>query len=50
MQKNKSAIFMNVNLHVVIGVDPLSACANCISNPTLSSAQAKNELEGLNKK
>ena len=50
MQKNKSAIFINVNLHVVIGVDPLSACANCISNPTLSFAQAKVELEGLNQK
>ena len=50
MQKNKSAIFKNVNLHVVIGVDPLSACANCISNPTLSFAQAKVELEGLNQK
>ena len=50
MQKNKSAIFKNVNLHVVIGVDPLSACANCISNSTLSFAQAKVELEGLNQK
>ena len=29
MQKNKSATFKNVNFHVVIGVDPLSACANC---------------------
>ena len=50
MQKNKSTIFKNVNLHVVIGVDPLSAYANCISNPTLSFAQAKVELEGLNQK
>ena len=49
-RKSKSAIFINVNLHVIIGVDPLSACANCISNPTLSFAQAKVELEGLNKK
>ena len=50
MQKNKSPIFISVNVHVVIGVDPLSACANCISNPTLSFAQAQVELEGLNQK
>ena len=50
MQKNKSTIFKNVNLHVVIGVDSLSAYANCISYPELSFAQAKVELEGLNQK
>ena len=50
MQKNKSVIFINVNLYVVIGVDPLSARANCFSNPPLSFAQAKVELEGLNQK
>ena len=49
-QKNKWPIFINVNLHEVIGVDPLSACANCTSNPTLSFAHAKVELEGLNQK
>ena len=50
MQKNKSPIFISVNFHVVIGVDPLSACANCSSNRTLSFAQAKVELEGFNQK
>ena len=42
------SIFINVNLHVVNGVDPLSACEDCISNPSISFAQPKIELEGLN--
>ena len=46
--KNKLSIFINVNLHVVNGVCPLSAFANCISNPTISFSQHLNELEGLN--
>ena len=32
---------LNVNLQVVNEVGPLSACANCISNPTLYFAQPK---------
>ena len=47
-QKNNLSIFINVNLHVVNGEGPLSACANCISNPAISFAQSKTELEGLN--
>ena len=47
-QKNNLSIFINVNLHVVNGEGPLAACANCISNPAISFAQSKTELEGLN--
>ena len=47
-QKNKLPILINAHLHIVIGVDHLSACANCISNPLTSFAQPKVELEGLN--
>ena len=46
--KNNLPILINVNLHVVNRVGPLSTFANCISNPTLSVAQPKIELEGLN--
>ena len=47
-QKYNLSIFINVNLHVVNGVGPLSACANSISNPALSFALSKTELGGLN--
>ena len=48
MQKNKLPISINVNVHVSNGVGPLSASTNYISRPTISSAQHKVELEGLN--
>ena len=47
-QKNSLSIFINVNLHVVNGEGPLSDCTTCISNPAISFAQSKTELEGLN--
>ena len=41
---------MSVNLHDGNGVGPLSACANCISIPTISFAEPTIKLEGLIKK
>ena len=41
---------MSVNLHAGNGVVPLSACANCISIPTISFAKPMIELEGLSQK
>ena len=45
--KDKLSIFININLYVVDGVGPLSACINCTSNPTISFAQPKIKLEGM---
>ena len=41
---------MSVNLHGSNGVVPHSACANCISIPTISFATPMIELEGLSQK